>query len=167
MSKRFDPITVALTGQLSIILIVATLPAFAASILLLHLYRRAVIKSMRRRSRSDILETHGFIAPEPEHRPHEGPLNFTFVTRDLSFGSEHSARLYRDAARSIRLTAIVHIIAVSVFACTMTTAFLCAGNLEFLPFRFLYFTWVNTWPVVIAVHLAIGLSRRGRLIAAA
>jgi len=167
MSKRFDPFTVALTGQLSIILIVSTILAFVASYLLLRLYRRAVIKSMRRRSRSDILETHGFIAPELEHRPHDGALNFGFITRDSSYGDERSAKLYRDAARSIRLTALVHIIAGSVFAATMTTAFLYAGNLEFLPFRFLYFTWVNAWPVVIAVHLAIGLSRRGRLIAAA
>lgn len=165
MSKRFDPLTVALTGQLSIILIVSTLLAFAASFLLLHLYRRAVIKSMRRRSHSDILETHGFISPEPEHRPHDGALNFAFITRDLSYGNERSVKLYRDAVRSMRLTALIHIIAGSVFATTMTTAFLYAGNLEFLPFRFLYFTWVNAWPVVIAVHLAIGLSRRGRLIA--
>lgn len=167
MSKRFDPLTVALTGQLSIILIVSTLLAFAASFLLLHLYRRAVIKSMRRRSHSDILETHGFIAPEPEHRPHDGALNFAFITRDLGYGNERSVTLYRDAVRSMRLTALIHIIAGSVFATTMTTAFLYAGNLEFLPFRFLYFTWVNAWPVIIAVHLAIGLSRRGRLIAVA
>ena len=116
MSKRFDPFTVALTGQLSIILIVSTILAFVASYLLLRLYRRAVIKSMRRRSRSDILETHGFIAPEPEHRPHDGALNFGFITRDSSYGDERSAKLYRDAARSIRPTALVHIIAGSVFA---------------------------------------------------
>lgn len=167
MSQRSDLLTVALTGQLSIILIVSTILAFLASYLLLRLYRRAVIKSMRRRSRSDILETHGYIAPEPEHRPHDGPLNFAFVTRDSSYGNERSAKLCRDATRRIRLTALVHIVAGCVFAATMSTAFLYAGNLEFLPFRFLYFTWVNTWPVVIAVHLAIGLSRRGRLIAAA
>ena len=167
MSKRFDLLTVALTGQLSIILIASAILAFVTSYLLLRLYRRAVSKSMQRRAHSDILETHGFIAPEPEHRPHDGALNFAFITRDSSYGNERSAKLYRDARRSIKLTALIHIIAGSVFATTMTTAYLYAGNLEFLPFRFLYFTWVNSWPVVIAVHLAIGLSRRGKLIAAA
>lgn len=167
MSQRSDPLTVALTGQLPIILIVSTILAFVASYLLLRLYRRAVIKSMRRRGRSDILETHGFIAPEPEHRPHDGALNFAFITRDSNYGNDAGVKLYGNATRRRRLTALVHIIAGSVFAATMTAAFLSAGKLEFLPFRFLYLTWANSWPVVIAVNLAIGLSRRGRLIAAA
>src|SRR5687768_621509 len=158
MSKRFDHFTVALTGQLSIILIVSTILAFVASYLLLRLYRRAVIKSMRRRSHSDILETQGFIAPEPEHRAHDGALNFALIPRDLSYGDEASARLYLFAAPSIRLTVLVHIIAGSFIAAIITTPSLFAGSLKFLPFRFLYFTLVNDSPVVIAVHLAIGLS---------
>jgi hypothetical protein len=167
MSKRFDLLTVALTGQLSIILIVSAILALVASYLLLRLYRRAVSKSMLRRAHSDILETHGFIAAEPEHRAHDGALNFAFITRDSSYGNERSAKLFRDATRGIRLTAVIHIIAGLVFAATMTTAIFYAGNLEFLPARFLYFTWVNSWPVVIAIHLATGLSRRSGLIAAA
>lgn len=167
MSQRSYPLTVALTGQLSIILIVATILTFIASYLLLRLYRRAVIKSMRRRDRSDILETHGFIAPEPEHRPHDGALTFAFITRDATYSNDAGAKLYGNATRRRRLTALVHIIAGSVFAAAMTMAFFYAGKIEFFPFRFLYLTWVNTWPVVIAVNLAIGLSRRGRLIAAA
>ncbi len=48
MNQRSDALTVALTGQLPFILVIATVLAYLASLLLLKLYRRAVVKSMRR-----------------------------------------------------------------------------------------------------------------------
>ena len=50
MGQRSDLVTVALTGQLAFTLVVAAVLSFLTSCLLLMLYRRAVIKSMRRRS---------------------------------------------------------------------------------------------------------------------
>jgi hypothetical protein len=166
MSPRSDALTVALTGQLTFILIVSAVLALAASFLLLFFYRRAVIKSMRRRSRSEILEPKGFVPPEPEHKPNEAPLNFNFVTCDAAQTNLDARRLYRRAYRRRWLIAFVHIVAGCCFAAAMTAAFLTATKMAFSPFRFSYFTWANAWPMLIAIDLAIGLSRRGKLIAA-
>jgi len=166
MSRQFDALTVALTGQLSFILIVSAILALVGSFLLLFLYRRAVIKSMRRRVRSEILEPKGFLPPESEHKPNEAPLNFDFVTRDAARTNLDARRLYRRACRRRWLIAFVHIVAGCCFAAAMTAAFLTATKMAFSPFRFSYFTWANAWPILIAIDLAIGLSRRGKLIAA-
>ena len=166
MSQRSDPLTVALTGQLSFILIVSAVLALAASYLLLRLYRRAVIKSMRRRSRSEILEPKGYLPPEAEHKPNDAPLNFSIVTRDRARANRDAAKLYHSANRRQWLIAFVHIIAGCCFAAAMTAAFLTAGKMSFSPFRFAFLTWVNAWPVLMAIDLAVGLSRRGKTIGA-
>ncbi len=166
MSQRSDPITVALTGQLSFILIVSTLLALVASYLLLRLYRRAVIRSMLLRSRSEILQTRGYLPSETDHRSNDAPLGFNFITWTAARGNRAATALYRRANRRKWLTAFIHIIAGCCFAAAMTAAFLTAGKMDFLPFRFMYLTWVNSWPVLIAVDLAVGLSRRGKLIGA-
>ncbi|TMA98342.1 MAG: hypothetical protein E6J74_01580 [Deltaproteobacteria bacterium] len=166
MSQRSDALTVALTGQLSFILIVSAVLALAASFLLLHFYRRAVVKSMRRRSRSEILEPKGFLPQESEHKPNDAPLNFSFVTRAAARASRDAAALYRSANRRRWLIAFVHTVAGCCFAAAMTAAFLSAGKLSFSPSRFMFLTWVNAWPVLMAIDLAIGLSRRGKLVEA-
>lgn len=53
MSRGADALTVALTGQLTYILIVSAVLALAASFLLLFFYRRAVVQSMRRQRAAD------------------------------------------------------------------------------------------------------------------
>ncbi|HEY3165765.1 MAG TPA: hypothetical protein VGK57_00955, partial [Candidatus Binatia bacterium] len=166
MSRRSDALTLALTGQLSFILIVSTVLALVASFLLLHLYRRAVIKSMRRRSRSEILEPKGFLPPESEHKPNDAPLNFSFVTRAAARASRDAAAVYRSANRRRWLIAFVHGVAGCCFAAAMTAAFLTAGKMDFAPFRFSFFTWANAWPVLMAIDLTIGLSRRNKLVEA-
>jgi hypothetical protein len=164
MSQRFDAVTVALTGQLSFILIVSTFLALVASCLLLRRYRRAVIRSMLLRSRSEILEPKGFLPTETEHATNAAPLNFKFVTRAAAPAARDAARLYRSAIRRQWITALIHVLAGCCFAATMTAAFLASAKMDFLPFRFMYFTWANSWPVLIAVDLVVGLSRRGKLI---
>jgi hypothetical protein len=166
MSQRFAPIAAALTGQLTFILIVSAVLALVASYLLLRLYRRAVITSMQRRRRSEFLEPKGFLPPEPEHKPNDAPLSFSFVTRDGANANKRALVLYRSAIRRRWQTALVHTLAGCVFAAAMATAFLTAGKLEFSPFRFLFLTWVNGWPIILAIDLAIGIFRRARLASA-
>ena len=166
MSRQSDTLTVALTGQLTFILVLSAFLALIASYLILRLYRRAVIKSMRRRSRSAILEPKGFLPPEPEHKPNDAALTFTFVTRDAAQTNPGAARLYRSANRRRLLVAGVHTIAGCCFAAAMTAAFLSAGKMAFVPFRFMFITWANVWPAVIAIDLVARLSRRAKLIAA-
>src|SRR4030095_5671388 len=166
MSRRFDALTVALTGQLSFILIVSTVLALVASFLLLLLYRRAVVKSMRRRSRSEILEPKGFLPPESEHKPNDAPLNFSFVTCAAARANRDATTLYRSANRRRWLIALVHTVAGCCFATARPAACLSAEKPGFSPFRFMFLTWVNAWPVLMAIDLAIGLSRRGKLVGA-
>jgi len=165
MSQRFGPITVALTSQLAIILSLSAILALVASFLLLRLYRRAVIKSMRRRNRSDMLEPKRFLPADPEHQPHDAPLSFQFITRESLKTNPQAAKLYHRATRRRWWIALIHTIAGCGFAATMAVALLRAGKTDMSPIRLLYFIWVNVWPVVLAIDLAVGLSRRGRLMA--
>lgn len=162
MNQRSDALTVALTGQLPFILVIAAILAFIASFLLLKLYRRSVIKSMRRRGTSALLETKGFLPPEPEHKPNDAPLSFNLVDRVQAAAHRGADKLFRSARRRRWLTALVHTIAGVCFAAMMTAAFLSAGKMEFLPFRFADLTWINVWPALMAIDLIVGPSRRSR-----
>ena len=108
---------------------------------------------MRRRSRSEILEPKGFLPQESEHKPNDAPLNFSFVTRAAARASRDAAALYRSANRRRWLIAFVHTVAGCCFAAAMTAAFLSAGKLAFSPSRFIFLTWVNAWPVLMAIDL--------------
>ena len=164
MNQRSDALTVALTGQLLFILVIAAILAFIASFSILHLYRRRVIKSMRRRVKSDMLDAKGYLPPEPEHKPHDAPLSFNFVDRRQTQARADADKLYHRARRRRWLTAVIHTLAGACFAAVMTAAFLSAGKMEFLPFRFSYFTWINVWPVLMAIDLIVGPSRRSRVL---
>jgi hypothetical protein len=161
MSQRSD----ALTGQLTFVLIVSALLSLIASYLLLRLYRRAVVKSMRRVSRSEILEPRGYLPPEPEPIPNDAPLNFNFITRESHRANSEAAALYWHALRRRWFVALVHVIAGCCFAAAMTAAFLSSAKMTFTPFRFLFITWANAWPVLIAIDVAVGF-RRGKWIGA-
>lgn len=163
MFRQFDSVTVAVTGQLFFILVVSAVLALIASYLLLRLYRRAVIKSMRRGGGSEFLEPKGYLPPEPEHKPHDASLNFNFLARRALKTNRGAISLYRSAIRRRWLAAFVHVIAGCCFAAVMTAAFLLAGKLAFSPFRFLYIMWANAWPILIAIDLAVGF-RRGKWI---
>ena len=163
MNRKSEALTVALTGQLPFIIVVATILAFVTSFLLLRVYRRRVIKSMGRRSSSVLLESKGYLPPEPEHKPNDAPLSFHFVDRGQAASRGDAEKLFRSARRRRWINALVHTLAGACFAATMTAAFLSAGKMDFVPFRFAYLTWINIWPALIAIDLIVGPSRRSRL----
>jgi len=159
MNKHFDALTVALTGQLSIVLITAAVLALGVSLLILWRYRRAVIKSMRRRSRSEILEPKGYLPPDEPYNPPGTALEFNFAK-----AAAKRNPLYRRARRRPYLAALIYAIAGACFAVTMATAFLMSAKMAFLPWRLLYLTWVNAWPVVLTTNLVATVTRRWRII---
>jgi len=163
MNRKSDGLTMALTGQLSFVIVVATILAFIASFVLLQLYRRRVTKSMRRRSSHQLLETRGYLPPELEHTPNDTPLSFEFIDRVAPAAPSEAEFLFRSARRRRWITALVQSLAGACFAATMTAAFLTAGKMDFLPFRFAFLTWSNIWPALIAIDLIVGPSRRSRL----
>lgn len=168
MSQRFDPLTVALTGQFPLVLVVSALLALVVSLFLLRRYRRAVIRSMRRRSRSEILEPKGFLPAEPDHKPPKAPLSFSVVTRDSENTKIGGAakQLYNRAMRGPWLGALVYGIAGCGFAAAMTAAYLLSSKMEFLPPRFLFLAWVYGWPIVFTTYYAAAISRRATIIVA-
>ena len=165
MNTQHDPLTVALTGQLSIVLITAAVLALAASLFLLRRYRRAVIRSMQRRNRSEISTPTGFLPPGEPLKPLETAPAFNFVdTQALSAITLESNLLYRQIRRRPWLVAVIYAVAGVCFAATMTAAFLLSSKMELLPLRFSYLTWVNAWPVVLTTHLVAAVTRRARLL---
>ena len=165
MNKQFDALTVALTGQLTLVLVVAAVLALAFSLFLLWRYRRAVIKSMQRRSRADLLEQKGFLPPDEPHKPPERELVFAFAGsegRDASTAKKN--RLYRQARRRPWLAAFVYAIAGVCFAATMAAAFLLSAKMALLPLRFSFIAWAYAWPAALTTNLVAATSRRGRLV---
>ncbi len=165
MNKHFDPLTVALTGQLSAVLIVAAVLALVLSLFLLWRYRRAVIKSMRRRGRADLLEQKGFVPPDEPHKPPDEALVFTFAGSEGRDGSAAKKNLlYRQARLRPWLAALVYTAAGVCFAATMGAVFLLSAKMTILPLRFSYLTWGYAWPLVLTANLVAVTSRRGRMI---
>jgi hypothetical protein len=165
MNKQHDALTVALTGQLSLVLIVAAVLALAASLFLLRRYRRVVIKSMQRRSRSEIATPTGFMPPEEPHKPPETPATFNVIdAAALGTAVVKTTLLYRQLRRQPWIAAAIYAVAGLAFAATMTAAFLWAGKMALLPLRFSYLTWVNAWPVVLTTNLVATATRRCRII---
>src|SRR6185436_17781160 len=165
MNRQHDALTVALTGQLSMVLIAAALLSLAASLFLLRRYRRAVIKSMQRRSKSDLSEPTGFLPPEEPHRPPETAPVFKFVDSDtLDTVALKRNLLYRRIRRRPWVAAAIYAVAGIAFAGTMTAAFLLSSKMALLPLRFLYLTWANAWPVLLTINLVAVVSRRGQWI---
>ncbi|HSK30875.1 MAG TPA: hypothetical protein VLA17_13015, partial [Candidatus Limnocylindria bacterium] len=167
MSPASDALTVALTGQFLFVLIAAAIFALVVSLFLLHRYRRAVIRSMRRRSRQSIAEPTGYMPPDEAHAHNESPLAFRIVTSDAPGGDRKKDLLYRQVRRRPWLAALVYAVAGCAFAATMTAAFLWSSGMEFLPFRFAYLTWANAWPVVLTINLVAAISRRAKIIVCA
>jgi hypothetical protein len=157
--ERLDPLTVALTGQLSMVLIVAAILALVASVLILWRYRRAVIKSMRRRSRGDILVPTGYMPPDEPHRAAHGELMFSFVSPPARSESFQRAAKWRPW-----LAALIYAVAGTCFAAAMTAAFLISSKMAFLPGRFLFLTWMNAWPMVLTTNLIAAVTRRGQAV---
>jgi hypothetical protein len=165
MNKQHDALTVALTGQLSIVLIAAAVLALAASLFLLRRYRRAVIRSMQRRTRSDISTPTGFLPPGEPLKPPESTPVFNFVdTQTLGATVFKSSFLYKKIRLRPWLVAVIYAVAGLCFAATMTAAFLLSSKMALLPWRFLYLTWANAWPVVLTTNLVATVTGRGRVI---
>lgn len=164
MSLRPEALSVAFTGQLLFLLAAAAVLALAASGFFLYRYRRAVIRSMRRRSRDSIAEPTGHIPPETGRAPHETPIEFKLLSADsLRAGDRRKNRLYRRARSRPWLAALVYAAAGCAFAAVMTVAHLRAAGLEFLPRWFLFLIWVYGWPALLTINLTAAVSKRAAI----
>ncbi|HKA46031.1 MAG TPA: hypothetical protein VKF40_28835 [Burkholderiales bacterium] len=143
--------TVALTGVMPGILLLATLLTFPLSWFLLRLYRRAVIRSMSQRvgARED-----GAVSP-----PSGGgsavaaaPLVVETVSRDRAAAAGPDDPAWQQILRSQRRLAAVYTLAGIAYALVMASPWVIFLG-EFLPGRFLWFVGVYAWPLIVALWL--------------
>lgn len=152
-----DPTTLALTGQLPAILILGALLALPTSLVLLWLYRRAVLRSMR--GGAPGLPSLPASAPPAPPSPPTTRQDLAIISygRDSKAGFEPEAQsLYAQLARGRHRAAAAYALGGLTFALVMAVAFLVATGIGFAPFRFLFLFWNYAWPVVFTTTLALG-----------
>ncbi len=135
-----------LTGQLPFILLVATLLALPVSLGLLHLYRRAVVRSMRTTAGATDA---GTASPDPPPEPGPG-------TRPAADVLETALR------RGPWRAAAVYTVAGLAYAVVMVTGVLLAARLEPFPLRVLFMIATYAWPIVLTANLVAGTVPRAR-----
>lgn len=151
-------VTVALTGMLPAIIIVAAVLTMPVSIFLLWLYRRAVVRAMRAQA--------GIVPPPVAStavspRPLSGsPPTLTIIdsTSNLGDTSEGSAA-YGQAVQSLKRTALVYAMGGLVFALILALAWITAAGKGFSVVRFLLLLSYYSWPIVLVVTLLIPSAR--------
>ncbi|HEY7611815.1 MAG TPA: hypothetical protein VH764_02375 [Gemmatimonadales bacterium] len=168
MATPTDPTTLALTGQLPAILILATSLALPISLLLLRLYRRAVLRSMRAGAPGSPSRSPPARPAPPSGTPSPADLTITSSGRGAESVLEPAARLlYAQLARWRYRAAVAYALGGFTFAAVMTSAFLVSGGIEFLPVRFLLLFWAYAWPVVFTTTLVLGSGLRTMLLSTA
>ena len=130
MSGTQDSLTVALTGGLPFIALVSAALALPLSLLLLWLYRRAVLRSMRHRS--------GAAAPSvPSVQASAPPLGSIELSCDEASASPslapHAESLFQRAVGGSWRAAVVHCIAGAGYAVVMTLGWLISDQLRDPP----------------------------------
>lgn len=149
-TTQYDTLTTVLTGHLFAVVLVAPALALLASLLLLRLYRRVVMRSMSARAGSSrtAQRTPGTPVPEREQ---------------FAAGGVPAEVLYAGATRKPWRAAAVYAIAGSCYAAVMAAAYIVAWGVGFLPLRYLFLAWIFVWPVVLTVNLVASATRRARL----
>lgn len=160
-----DPVTLALTGALPFVVLLAAALAFPVSLALLRLYRRAVLRAMR--------ESAAPAGAGPRRLPPAAPRNaapLSLQAVDLSReagAGDGAASPARGVVRDLRRSALTYLAGGCAFSLVVTAAFLVAAGDGFYPVRFLLLFWVFAWPALLAYNLVAAIGRRMQLLAAA
>jgi len=163
MTEASDPVTVALTGNLSFNLLLAAVLTWPIAMGLLRLYTRAVRRSMRSQTPGTI----SALAPPPFETARDaghGKPASSATLHDLPNASTSPGAdmlLARLLAQS-RRAALVYVIGGSAYALVMAAAHLLATGMEILPVRFSFLFWVFVWPVVLTVAIVSVTTRPAR-----
>ncbi|HLK59015.1 MAG TPA: hypothetical protein VKU00_20815 [Chthonomonadaceae bacterium] len=162
MPHAYDPVVVALTGNLPFILVLSALLTFPVSFALLWLYRRAILQRMNasaKRKKGD------FDLPGASlgfDLPVERPLHMIFLNETSQASSPTAEALYTDVRNRPWRTAAIYAGAGIAFALVMATCFLRAGHIALSPLRFLVLFWVYMWPVVLMLQMVVATTWRSK-----
>lgn len=163
-----NPVTVALTGHLPLILSLAVVIALLVSIGLLQLYRRAVLRSMRTRINPPAPASVAVEASSPPATPIRRPLDLAIFDHGSSVTAGPAAEaLYAAVRRAPWRAALIYVAAGSCYSLIFVAALLMAEKMELLPLRFLLLFWTYAWPIVLTINIVTAASQRVKLAAAA
>ena len=151
-SATADPVTQALTGVWPFILIMSALLTFPVSALLLWLYRRAVLRGMKR-SLEEIVPTADAVrGADPAPKP-------------LRFMSLSANAVPRATLPGPWPTAVVYLAAGAAYALIMTAAwFLATHDLQIGSIKALFLFWTFYWPAMLAVILVAAQGRTQKIL---
>jgi len=145
MTQTGDSFTLAITGALPFVIMVAAIGTPLIALLLLRVYRRAVLKAMSRRSGTtrggETLAPVNTLQANDSHRPLALNVSDAEALSGLS--------VPRASWRVVGIYAA----AGAVFALIMTLATLISGDIELNLMRLLLVFLVYVWPLFLAVYL--------------
>lgn len=156
-----------LSGVIFLVLLIALPLAFLASIALLRLYRRAVIRGMRKltsiEQREPVIQEPSSLPPEPVKTVlniivHDSSAEKT--TKPASDG------LYADLLQAPWRAATIYAVAGVCYALVLTIVFLSATGNHFHLLSFLMLFWYYAWPVVVTICLVAAGTWRTRFVIA-
>ncbi len=147
--------TTALTGELPFVVLIAAVLALPLSFLLLWVYRRAVLRSMRARSGPSVT------GPVEATAPQASSLGFSFLEASGPLPVvPQIERLWRKAKHGPWQAAMVYAWAGGCYAVLMSLGWLIATRDNFGTVKFLWLFWNYLWPLVLTVNLVAGSTRR-------
>jgi hypothetical protein len=166
-----DPVTIALTGRLPFILLLAAVLTWPVSLGLLRLYTRAVRRSMGSRARTippaaghAAVQAQGTVSG-PSSASRGAAAGAAATLYDLpppSIGAEAEV-LFTGLMSRPRRAALVYAVAGCAYGLVMAAAQLVSAGMEILPVRFLTLSWMFAWPVVLTAAIVATTSRRAKI----
>jgi hypothetical protein len=153
-----------LPGVLAFILLLATVLALLVSFALLRLYRRAVLRSMRARTRPRADEPAPPDTSTASGQPARTEPDLVVLDRDSTVATGAPAEtLYSAALYAPWRAAAIYAGAGFSYALVMTVASIASMKLEFNVILFATLSWIYAWPVVLTVNLVAAATRRAKL----
>jgi hypothetical protein len=154
-----------LPGFVLLILIVAVPLALLASVALLRLYRRAVLRAMRTRAHVETSESLAVERSPLIHEPAQIQLDIVVLDSASTLQKSSTADgLYAELIRGPWRASAIYAIAGLSYALVTTIIFLIATKSGFHLLGFLITFWYYAWPVIVTICLVAAATWRTRLI---
>jgi hypothetical protein len=164
MNPATDSAANNLPAVLAFILLLATALALLVSFALLRLYRRAVLRSMRARTRLRADEPAPPDTSAASGQPARTEPDPVVPDRDSTVTTGAPAEtLYSAAFYAPWRAAAIYAGAGFSYALVLTVASIASTKLEFNVVLFATLCWIYAWPVVLTVNLVAATTRRAKL----
>ncbi len=160
--QAIDPVVLALTGQLPSIIILAAVLAYPISLILLWLYRRAVLRFMNRQC-SGAMKSSSVASSPPASVPLPS-LELVTISANTDSIPKNNSTLSQLINRRQWQAATVYGAAGVIFVLLMTFAWLTSSDIEYRFFPSLMVFWIMAWPIVLTVNFITDFTRRTLLV---